>query len=111
MCYSDFLVPHKFPNYMHNTKLKEYFEMYADHVKLKEHIQFRKEILKAYRAPNFMETGRWILKIKDLENDQVTEESYEGLLLCTVHHAHNYVPRFEGDDIFKGKIIHSQAYR
>ena len=29
MCYSDFPIPEDFPNFMHNTKVMEYFRLYA----------------------------------------------------------------------------------
>lgn len=30
MCFSDFPIPKEFPNFMHNTKVQEYFELYAE---------------------------------------------------------------------------------
>jgi len=44
MCYSDFPIPAEFAIYMHNKKVDEYFHMYADHFKLKQHIQFKTEV-------------------------------------------------------------------
>lgn len=41
MCFSDFLIPEDFPNYMHNSKIMEYFRMYAQHFDLLRHIRFR----------------------------------------------------------------------
>ncbi|XP_023787336.1 dimethylaniline monooxygenase [N-oxide-forming] 5-like [Cyanistes caeruleus] len=39
MCFSDFPIPEDFPNYMHNSKIMEYFRMYAQHFDLLRHIQ------------------------------------------------------------------------
>ncbi|KFW76863.1 Dimethylaniline monooxygenase [N-oxide-forming] 5, partial [Phalacrocorax carbo] len=39
MCFSDFPVPEDFPNYMHNSKIMEYFRMYAQHFDLLRHIR------------------------------------------------------------------------
>ncbi|KAK3087154.1 hypothetical protein FSP39_002421 [Pinctada imbricata] len=43
MCYSDFPIPKEYPNYMHNTYVLKYFNLYADHFGLRKYIQFRKE--------------------------------------------------------------------
>ncbi|XP_076195911.1 flavin-containing monooxygenase 5-like isoform X3 [Aptenodytes patagonicus] len=41
MCFSDFPIPEDFPNYMHNSKIMEYFRMYARHFDLLRHVRFR----------------------------------------------------------------------
>ena len=41
MCFSDFPIPEDFPNYMHNSKIMEYFRMYARRFDLLRHIRFR----------------------------------------------------------------------
>jgi dimethylaniline monooxygenase (N-oxide forming) len=44
MCYSDFPIPRDYANYMHNSKVYQYFHMYADQFGLKEHIRFNIEV-------------------------------------------------------------------
>ena len=111
MCYSDFPVPDSFPNYMHNTKVQKYFEMFAERFKLRDYIRFRTAILNARRAPDFAKTGCWILEVKDLTSDRRTEERFDALLLCTGHHAYKHAPRFKGGAVFKGEILHTHDYR
>ncbi|XP_069088133.1 dimethylaniline monooxygenase [N-oxide-forming] 2-like [Pleurodeles waltl] len=41
MCYSDFLVPDDFPNYLHNSKVLEYYKLYAVHFGLMKHIKLK----------------------------------------------------------------------
>lgn len=41
MAYSDFPVPADYPNYMHHSKILDYFRMYAEHFKLIQHIHFQ----------------------------------------------------------------------
>lgn len=41
MCYMDFPFPENFPNYMHNSKLQEYIELYAKRFDLLKYIQFK----------------------------------------------------------------------
>src|SRR5271163_451550 len=44
MAFSDYSPPPEYPNYMHNTKLLEYFRMYTTQFNLKEHIRFRRHV-------------------------------------------------------------------
>ena len=46
MCYSDFCIPKEFPNFMHNTKVMEYFTLYAEKFGLFKYIQFETEVVK-----------------------------------------------------------------
>lgn len=41
MCYSDYLIPDHFPNYMHNSQVLEYFRMYAKEFDLLKYIRFK----------------------------------------------------------------------
>lgn len=41
MCFSDFPIPDHFPNYMHNSRILEYFRMYAQHFDLTRHVRFQ----------------------------------------------------------------------
>lgn len=41
MCFSDFPIPDDFPNYMHNSKIMDYFQMYAKHFDLLKYIHFK----------------------------------------------------------------------
>ena len=62
--FSDFLIPKDFANNMHNTKVLEYFNLYADHFHLRDAIQFETEILTVKKAEDFEDTGRWEIKIR-----------------------------------------------
>ena len=64
MCYSDFPIPKDFPNFMHNTKVLQYFNMYAQQFNLEEAIRFKTEVLSIKKASDFAETGKWDLEIK-----------------------------------------------
>lgn len=41
MCFSDYLIPEHFPNYMHNSQVLEYFRMYAKEFDLLKYIRFK----------------------------------------------------------------------
>ena len=44
MCYSDFPIPREFPPFMHNKQVEKYFNLYADEFKLRDRIQFNREV-------------------------------------------------------------------
>ena len=58
MAYSDFPVPDNFPNFMHNTKVLEYFHLYAKEFNLMKYINFNTEVVKAEPMDDFEDTGR-----------------------------------------------------
>lgn len=41
MCFSDFLIPDDYPNFMHNSQILEYFRMYAKEFDLLKYIRFK----------------------------------------------------------------------
>ncbi len=59
MCFSDFPIPEEYPNFMHNTKVLEYFRMYAKEFNLLSHIKFNTEILRVEQTEDFEKTGRY----------------------------------------------------
>jgi len=64
IAFSDFPPPDNFPNYLHNTKVLEYFRMYADHFNLLQHIQFQTEVVSVVKSDDYLKTGRWIVSWK-----------------------------------------------
>ena len=52
MSYSDFLVPDEFPQFLPHAKMFEYYQMYAEHFRLNDHIRFRTEVTRIGRAAN-----------------------------------------------------------
>ena len=67
MSYSDFPIPKEYPNFMHNTKVLEYFRLYADHFELRKYIQFQATVSKVrcfnifkYRLFDFHNVLHWL---------------------------------------------------
>lgn len=54
MCYSDFPIPANYPNYMHHSKILNYFRMYAEHFKLIQHICFQVATSRLSRKGRFI---------------------------------------------------------
>ena len=112
MCYSDFPIPAEYANFMHNTQLYKYFELYTDNFKLREYIRFNIEVLELRQAEDFGMTGRWVVDYRDKTTGVETKaDVYDAVMVCTGHHANKKMPDFPGEKNFKGKIIHTHDYR
>ncbi|KAM9130296.1 LOW QUALITY PROTEIN: flavin-containing monooxygenase 5-like [Pangshura tecta] len=59
MCFSDFPIPADFPNYMHKSKIMEYFRMYANLFNLLKYICFKTTVVSVTKCPDFSTTGQW----------------------------------------------------
>lgn len=111
MCYSDFPIPREFPVFMHNKYVLRYFNLYAENFNLTQHINFQTEVVSIKQNKDFKDNGCWDVKTRDLKTGQTQEETYDGVLVCTGHHADKNVPKFPGLDTFKGEIVHSHDYK
>ncbi|XP_067388601.1 flavin-containing monooxygenase 5-like [Emydura macquarii macquarii] len=111
MGYSDFPIPEDYPNYMHNSKVMDYFRMYAKHFDLLRYIRFQTSVLSIRKCSNFSTTGQWDVVT---ETDGKQESAvFDAILVCTGHHTEPNLPLecFPGVEKFKGKIMHSREYK
>ncbi|XP_009473310.1 PREDICTED: dimethylaniline monooxygenase [N-oxide-forming] 5-like, partial [Nipponia nippon] len=90
MCFSDFPIPDDFPNYMHNSKIMEYFRMYAQHFDLLRHIRFRTSVCRVAKRPDFAATGQWEV-VTESEGKQEAA-IFDAVLVCTGHHTEAHLP-------------------
>ncbi|KFO79556.1 Dimethylaniline monooxygenase [N-oxide-forming] 5, partial [Cuculus canorus] len=111
MCFSDFPIPEDFPNYMHNSKIMEYFRMYAQHFNLLRHIRFRTTVCRMAKCPDFATTGQWEV-VTESDGKQETA-IFDAVLVCTGHHTEAHLPlsTFPGIENFKGHYLHSRDYK
>ncbi|XP_060088549.1 flavin-containing monooxygenase 5-like [Heteronotia binoei] len=111
MCYSDFPIPEDYPNFMHNSKIMEYFRMYAKHFDLLKYIRFRTKVCNISKSSDFAETGQW--NVVTETNEKQESSVFDGIMVCTGHHTNAYLPlhSFPGIEKFKGRYIHSRDYK
>ncbi|XP_026547449.1 dimethylaniline monooxygenase [N-oxide-forming] 5-like [Notechis scutatus] len=111
MCFSDFPIPDDFPNYMHNSKIMDYFRMYAKHFDLLKYIHFKTKVCSVTKCSDFSTSGQWDVTT---ESDGKQESSvFDAVLVCTGHHTSAYLPldSFPGITTFKGHYLHSRDYK
>ncbi|KAG8556238.1 hypothetical protein GDO81_017979 [Engystomops pustulosus] len=111
MCFSDYPIPEHFPNYMHNSKIMEYFRMYAKNFNLLSHVRFKTTVSSIKRSPNFATTGQWIITTEKEGNQEIA--LFDAVMICTGHHTFPNLPlySFPGIQKFKGKYMHSREYK
>ncbi|XP_040262601.1 flavin-containing monooxygenase 5-like isoform X2 [Bufo bufo] len=111
MCFSDFPIPEHFPNYMHNSKIMEYFLMYAEKFDLLNYIQFKTTVCSIKRSPTFSATGQWIVTTEKEDKQDVAV--FDAVMICTGHHTFPNLPlySFPGIENFKGQYLHSRDYK
>lgn len=105
--FSDFPPPADFSNYMHNSKMAEYLENYADSFGFRKYLNSQTQILKVEYADDYEKTGRWKVTYEHLESKERKSDIFDGVLICTGHHNFKNVPKFPGQEKFKGKIMHT----
>jgi dimethylaniline monooxygenase (N-oxide forming) len=109
MIYSDFPMPADYPNFMPHRLVLEYFNSYAEKFDLRKHIRFNTVVKRVERAEDYESSGRWRVVV---ENDGQTETLvFDAVMVCTGHHARPKMAKFDGDEMFKGNVLHTHHYR
>ncbi len=113
--YSDFPPPPDFANFMHNRRMLEYLELYANAFHLREHIRFNHRVINVQRHPlEYPSKGRWVVSYEANEDGKCIDELFDGVLLCTGHHTKPYVPAKPWPgmvDLYKGVVSHAHSYK
>src|SRR6478672_5956632 len=107
MEFADYPMPKSLPDFPHHTQIAQYFDDYADHFGLREHIRFETPVEHATREAD----GTWTLTLGGGDAREV--ERFDYLLVANGHHwdARWPEPAFPGADTFAGTQIHAHDYR
>lgn len=101
MAYRDYPMPPDTPDYPGHRVIKAYFDDYADHFGLREHIRFRSEVKHAHRRDD----GTWAIVL-----DSGAAETFDALVVANGHHWDPRWPEPAYPGEFHGAQIHSHAY-
>ncbi|GAA4697975.1 flavin-containing monooxygenase [Phytohabitans rumicis] len=106
--YPDFPMPDDWPDYPHHGQVLAYLERYADHFDLRPHIWFGTEVVKVEPADGL----RWDVTTKSTGGYGAERtHRYTAVVVANGHNWSPNLPSYEGLDDFKGKVIHSSAYK
>ncbi|XP_043933288.1 flavin-containing monooxygenase FMO GS-OX-like 4 [Protopterus annectens] len=113
MAFPDYAFKSDLPSFVGHSDVKEYLESYADHFKIRKHIQFHTKV--ELVRPTVSEDGRnkciWEVTVSNLINKSTMTEIFDAVLVCSGHYSKPYIPHIPGIEKFKGQVMHSQDYR
>ncbi|GAA4442797.1 flavin-containing monooxygenase [Phytohabitans houttuyneae] len=106
--YPDFPMPDDWPDYPHHSHVLSYLERYADHFDLRPHIWFGTEVVKVEPADGM----RWDVTTRSTGGYGAERtHRYLGVVVANGHNWSPNLPAYQGLDDFKGRVIHSSAYK
>ncbi|GFS56492.1 dimethylaniline monooxygenase 5 [Trichonephila inaurata madagascariensis] len=108
---SNFPPPKEYNNFMRHHELHQYITEYATEKDILKHFRFNTEVKSVQRAPDYEETGRWTVTVRNTLTEEVTTDVYDGVLVGVGHINRPKMPIYPGQDQFKGKILHSHSLK
>ncbi|XP_071820979.1 flavin-containing monooxygenase 5-like [Apostichopus japonicus] len=109
MCYSDFSFPRDTPPFIPGKALLKYYQDYAEHFRLRPHIQFHSTVTRVEKTEDFAKTGQW--RVTVLHEGEETVHVFDAIMPCTGFFSIINYPMYPGQDEFKGTVFHSNEYR
>lgn len=94
-------------SYVTPHEVMEFLERFTEHFGLREKIKFEHLVTKV--EP--IDQGKWSVTTKDLVKDENTTEIYDAVFVCNGHYSTPNMPKHQGIDNFKGRVMHSHDYR
>lgn len=101
--YDDFPMPEHYPDYPSHKQLAEYFQRYAHHFNLYQHIQFETLVEKC----ELDEAKKWHVTTR--KNGIASTAVFDALAVCNGHHWKPRYPEYPGE--FTGKLMHSHQVK
>lgn len=102
--YEDFPMPRSYPAYPDHRQVQAYFEAYAAHFGVIEHVRFNHGVQHVRRNA----AGTWDVSYVD-GNAAEHQETYDVLMVANGHHWDPRHPEYEGR--FTGVYLHSHAFK
>jgi cation diffusion facilitator CzcD-associated flavoprotein CzcO len=102
--YEDYPMPDDYPDYPNHRQLQAYFESYAKHFKVYEHIRFKHTVTKVTRTDGDV----WAVEYMD-EANVLHRRIFDQLMVANGHHWNPKYPEYPGD--FTGKFMHSHDFK
>nr|XP_012151606.1 PREDICTED: senecionine N-oxygenase-like isoform X2 [Megachile rotundata] len=108
MGYPDFPVPNSPESYLTRSQMLNFLVSYCDHFKLRPYIRLlhNVELVEPSNGDR-----KWTVKVKDLKNNVVLNESFDAVMVCNGHYFEPSFPNLKGQNVYQGKQMHSHDYR
>ena len=106
--FPDFPMPDSFPDYPSHRHVKEYFNSYASHFGLRDHIRFSSDVV----ACNPVDNGKlWDVTVTDRLSGVQSTYRYAGIVVGNGHNWSPKIPDYPGLQDFMGDVLHSSDYK
>ncbi len=102
--YEDFPMPDHYPDYPNHRQLQAYFESYARHFGVLEHILFKHTVTSVTRT----EDDKWSVEYTN-EAAELHARIFDHLMVCNGHHWNPKYPEYPGE--FTGTFMHSHDFK
>lgn len=107
MSYPDLSFPAQKESYVASDKILNYYQWYAEKFDLKKFVMFQSLVVQV--RPLADET--WEVVVKDIKTGSFETYLFDAVLICSGHFHSSSTPKYEGQNIYKGKQFHSHDYR
>jgi len=84
-----------------------YINSYTDHFNLRKYIHFNTKVINIKRNA---EDTKWQITYQT-ENFPTTVRDFDKVVICTGENHEAFVPQVEGRELYKGQVLHSQAFK
>ncbi|XP_074528479.1 uncharacterized protein LOC141791735 [Halichoeres trimaculatus] len=113
MMFPDFPFEAHLSSFLPHQEVQRYLERYCDSHNIRPHIRFNTVVEKV--KPVVTKRGEkarttWDVTSYDSSGCQKTE-SFDSVFICSGHYSDPHIPDIPGIQHFKGKVLHSHAYR
>lgn len=108
---SDYPPPKNLPNYLSHKKIYEMIHEYAIQHDILRHMRFNHEAVRVEQTEDYQETGRWRVSVKNLITNKIITDIYDAVFICTGQFAFPNIPKFPGQELFNGRIIHTKQLK
>ena len=98
--------PLEAPPYLPAPDVYKYIRNYAKHFDLYPHVRLNATVRKVIRNKD---GGKWQVFTTDRTGELA--HAFDKIIFCQGLQDKPYIPKFDGQEKFTGKIIHSQAYK
>jgi hypothetical protein len=110
--FPDFPMPDDWPDYPHHSQVLAYFEKYADHFGLREHIWFGTEVQRIEPAEDSAGgPTKWDVTIRGARGGAPRTLRYAAVVTANGHNWSPKLPQYEGLEEFRGTVIHASQYK
>lgn len=107
MCYPNEPFREQEESFVPSEEVVNYYNEYARKYSLDKYIKFEHLVFRVRPLLN----KKWEVVVKNLPKDTYETYFFDGVLVCSGHFHKPYIPEFKGQDLFKGKQLHSHFYR